>query len=212
MARAQAPQLRIVDFVGDIRSIGASGGRDALAVGITGFTPPLEQMGVRYHAKEGKGRWPTRAIPWLGFAVDTHNEAARMEKRKIEKGPCICEALLECRPGSTAPAPELLASAPFLNLLHCVAPGGFSHIRSGWDSANESGAMDQWRSGTKGPPTQAAATVELRNDMARRYRTLTSRPVRKLHFCELWDFARHPRLPSLRGLALSMGDSFVATI
>ena len=64
-ARARFPELYVVDFVGDIRFVGASGEHDALAVGITGFTPPLEQMGVRYHAKEGKGWWPT--APYHGW-------------------------------------------------------------------------------------------------------------------------------------------------
>ena len=38
VACAQFPQLRMVDFVGDIRFVGASGEHDALAVGMTDFT------------------------------------------------------------------------------------------------------------------------------------------------------------------------------
>ena len=64
-ARARFPELYVVDFVGDIRFVGASGEHDALAAGIKDFTPPLEQMGVRYHAKEGKGWWPT--APYHGW-------------------------------------------------------------------------------------------------------------------------------------------------
>ena len=62
-ARALLPQLLVVDFMDDIRFVGASGERDALAAGMTGSMSLLDQMGARYHAKEGK-RWrPTRSIP-----------------------------------------------------------------------------------------------------------------------------------------------------
>ena len=89
----------MVDFVDDIRFAGASRKHDAVAVGMTGFTSQLEQMGARYHATEGK-RWrPTRTIPWLRFVVDTLNNVARMEERKMEKGLRICEALFGGRPG-----------------------------------------------------------------------------------------------------------------
>ena len=52
-ARAKFPRLHVVDFVGDIRFVGASGERDALTVGATGFMSLPEQMGARYHAKGG---------------------------------------------------------------------------------------------------------------------------------------------------------------
>ena len=45
----------------------------------------------------------------------------------------------------------------FLNFLRWIAPGGFRHLRSGWDSANESGAMDQWGSGAKGSSAHGVA-------------------------------------------------------
>ena len=144
--------------------------------------------------------------------MGAQDNAARMEERKVAKGLRICEALLGCQPGSTAPAQESLASVSFLNFFRWVAPGGFSHLRSGLYSVNESGATGQWGSGMKGPPVRAAVAEELRNDMAWRYRMLTSRTVKKLQFCDLGGFARHPRLPNLRDLASSMGDDFVATI
>ena len=78
----------------------------------------------------------------------------------------MCEALHGGRPGSTAPHQEHLASASFLNVLHWIAPGGFYRLRSGWDSAHESGATDRWGSGAKGSFAQAAETEELRKDIA----------------------------------------------
>ena len=98
-APGRFPQLHMVDFVDDIRFARASGEPDALACGMTGFTSLLEQLGARYHATEGK-RWrPTRTIPWLRFVVDTLNNVARMEERKMEKGLRISEALFGGRPG-----------------------------------------------------------------------------------------------------------------
>ena len=48
--------------------------------------------------------------------------------------------------------------------------------------------------------------------MVWRYMMLSSRPMKKLQFCGPGGFARHPRLPNLRNLALYMGDSIVATV
>ena len=50
---------------------------------VTGLMSLLGDMGVRYHAKEGKRWWPARLIPWLGFEVDTVSNVARMEERKV---------------------------------------------------------------------------------------------------------------------------------
>ena len=50
-------------FADDIRLVGATGERGALAVGMTGLMSLLDRMGSRYHTKEGE-RWrPTRLIP-----------------------------------------------------------------------------------------------------------------------------------------------------
>ena len=211
-ARAELPQLHVVDFAGDVRFAGVSGEHDALAVGMSGFTSLLEQMGARYRAKDGKRGRQTLACPWPRFVVGAQDNAARMEERKVAKGLRISEALIGCQPGSTAPAQESLASVSFLNFFRWVAPGGFSHLRSGWDSVNESGATDRWRSGTKGPPTRAAVAEELRNGMVWRDRMIVSRPVKKLQLRELGGFAWRPRSPNLRDLALSMGGGFAATI
>ena len=43
----------VIDFVDDIRLVGESGGRDALAASMTGMMSVLERLGVRYHTKEG---------------------------------------------------------------------------------------------------------------------------------------------------------------
>ena len=78
MVRARFPSLRVIDFVDDIRLVEESGGHDALAASMTGMMSVLDQLGVRYHAKEGKRWWPTRLIPWLGFEVDTQNNVVRL--------------------------------------------------------------------------------------------------------------------------------------
>ena len=211
-ARLQFPQLRMVDFVSDIRLVGASGEHGALAAGMMGFTSLLDQIGVRYRAKQIKRWWPTRAIPWLGFVVDTMNGAGKMGERAAEEGLRLREALSGARLGSAVPAPGFLAPVSFLNFLHCVAPGGFCRLRSGRGGVNEPGAMDKGESGAKRASAHAAATEELRNEMLWRRRTPSPRPMKKLQFCETGGFARHPRLSNLRDLALSVGDSAVAAV
>ena len=48
--------------------------------------------------------------------------------------------------------------------------------------------------------------------MVWRYMMLSSRPMKKLQFCEPGVSRGNPCLPNLRDLALYMGDSFVATV
>ena len=99
-----------------------------------------------------------------------------MEERKIEKGTRLRDALFGSQPGTTVPVRELLASASFFNFLHWVALGGFCHPRSGWAAVNESGAMDQWRSGAKRVSAEAVVSEQLRNDMLWWRKMLSPRP------------------------------------
>ena len=84
--RVNIPRLRLVDFVGDIRCVYSSGEHDELATGMTGIMSLMDRMGARYHTKDGKRWWPTRAMPWSGSVVDTQGGVVRMGERKIENG------------------------------------------------------------------------------------------------------------------------------
>ena len=85
-------------------------------------------------------------------------------------------------------------------------------MRSGWYAVNESGVMDLWRSGARRASAAATASEDLRNALACRWKTLRTRPVKRLQFGERGGFARHPRLPNLRILALSSEEFAVAAI
>ena len=74
-------------------------------------------------------------ISWLGFEVDARSNVVRMEGRKVEEGLRMCEAISESAPGATSQARDLLATVSYLNFLRWVAPGGFCHLRSGWNLA-----------------------------------------------------------------------------
>ena len=186
--RVNIPRLRLVDFVGDIRCAYSSGEHGELAPGMAGFMSLVDRMSARYHTEDGKWWWPTRAMPWSGFVVDTQSGVVRMEERKIENGVRLREALFGAQPGSTVPARGLLASVSFLNFLDLVVPGGFCHLRSGWDSVNESGATDRRIAGAKRVFAQAAASEELRYDMLGRRKMLPPRPGKKLQFSEPGGF------------------------
>ena len=116
VARPQCPTLRIVDFAGDIRLVGATGEHDALAAGTAGLMSLLDQMGIRFHTKEGKGWWPTRSIPWLGFGIYTRSNVVRMGERKVEKGPRSRDRIFEYRPVATMQGRELLATVSYCHL------------------------------------------------------------------------------------------------
>ena len=110
VARFHFPSMHIVDSVGDIRPADASGGHDELAVGTAGLMSLLDEMGARYHTKEGKRGWPTRLTHRLGFEVYTHKDVARMEERKVEKGLRLREGIFESEPGPPMQARDLLAT------------------------------------------------------------------------------------------------------
>ena len=135
-----------------------------------------------------------------------------MQERKVEKGLRLREGVFESRSGATMGARDLLATASYLNFLHWVAPGGFCHLRSGWDVADEAGVMVSWRSGAKRAAAVAAMSENLRNDMVWRLKMLSPRPVKRLQFSESGRFARHARLPNLRELAMSLVASSVVTV
>ena len=212
VVRARYPSLQVVDFVDDIRLVEESGDHDALAASMTGMMSVLDQLGVRYHTKEGKRWWPTRVIPWLGFVVDTRENVVRMEEAKVAKGQRLCEEIAGANPGSEVSARDLLASVSFLNFLHWVVPGGFCHLRSGWDAVNGSGVMDLWRAGVRSPSTTVAISETLRNDMVWWWKMLEHRPPKNIQFCSSGGFVWRARLPRLRELALSMSETSVVTI
>ena len=67
---------------------------------------------------------------------------------------------------------------------------------------NESGVMDFWGSGANRASAVAAISADL----------LSPRLVKRPQFSEPRGFARHARLPNLRELATSLGESSVATV
>ena len=132
-----------------------------------------------------------------------------MEGRKVGRGLRLREGIFECRPGATMQARDLLSAVSYLSFLHCVVPGGFCHLRSGWNAANESGVMDPRRTGARRASAATAISEDLRNDMAWWRKMLATRPVRRLQFGESGCFARHLRLLNLRQLAMPSGEPSV---
>ena len=144
--------------------------------------------------------------------MDTRSNVVRLEERKVRKGLNLREGIFGAQPGVSVLARDLLASVSFLNFLHEVVPGGFCHLRSGWDTVNASGVMDLWRAGARAPPVRAAISEVLRNVMIWWWEMLERRPIKAIQFSEPGGFVWRARLPRLRDLALSMGEASVVTI
>ena len=112
-ARARFPSLRIFDFEGELRLVGAAGGRDAFAAGITGLMPLLDDMGIAYHTKESK-RWrPTRSAPWTGFVADTNRGVVEMEGGNVAKAPGLRQESFGLYTGSSVSARVFLSAASY---------------------------------------------------------------------------------------------------
>ena len=100
--------------------------------------------------------------------------------------------------GSTMSARAPLSSVSFPNFLQWVAPGGFCHLRSGWDAVNATGAKGVWRAGEGRAESQAVVSEALRNNTLGGWKMLSARPPKKVHYGRDGGFAPHPRLPRLR--------------
>ena len=204
VARPRYPEMHMVDFAEDIRLADAPGQHGALAAGVTGHMSLLGQMGARYRAKEGKRWWPTRRIPWLGFEVDTQTTSPVWKIAGSKKAP-------GCVRGSSSPArgrPRRLE----MNFLRWVVPGGSCHLRSGRNAVSESGVMELWRTGGRRASALAAISEGLRNDMVWWRKMLSTRPAKRLQFGDSGGFVWRPRLPILRQLAMSPGESPVVAV
>ena len=121
-ARARFPTLRAFDFLSDLKLAEASGERGALAASMAGFMSFLGDMGIRYHAEEGK-RWrPTRPTPWLGFVVDRTRGEVRMQEKKVAKALGARQEFFSLRPGSWVSDRAIQSSVPYLNFPPWAVP------------------------------------------------------------------------------------------
>ena len=69
------------------------------------------------------------------------------------------------RTASVVTARPVLATASFLNFPRWVVPGGFRHLRGGWNLVGDSGVMDEWRGGSKGADCSAEIIVKFWRDV-----------------------------------------------
>ena len=103
------------------------------------------------------------------------------------------------------PASTAFPAASFLNCLQWIAPGGFTHLRAGWDIVSAAGVLDKVRDGVRRADCSAEATDAFRNDVCWRNRALESGPTKRIHHAPSGGFVWHPRLPDLEDKALSLG-------
>ena len=130
----------------------------------------------------------------MGRVVDTNSSAARARDRKASRGMALREEIFGLQPDSSASARPLLSSVPFLNFFRWIAPGGFGHLRHRRNVVNDSGILECWRSGASRVEPQVVVTGALRGDMLWRWRSLESRPAKRLHFADQGGFVWRPRL------------------
>ena len=171
ICRLQIPASRIIDFVDDLRLVDSAGAHDELAGDMVAFKCLLGRFGARYRTREGKHWCSTKVIPSPGFVADTNSSVVRIGDKNLSKGMTLRQEFLGLQPDSTVAARSPLSSGSF-NFNQWIAPGGFCHLRTGWNVVNDSGIMGAWRSGAGRAETQVVVTKELRNDVLRRRRAL----------------------------------------
>ena len=197
------PRLRFIDFVDDIRMTHDSGEEQPLAHDLNSSRHVLDFLGIRVHTRPGKLILPTQSIPWLGFITDTLSMELQIAPDKKKKGLSLISDTLALQ---NMPARELLQTISFLNFLEWVVPGGFAHLRAGWDIINESGVMRDWAEGRRTNPAVYLPPV-LRNDLHWWRTALESDPVKPIHYSADSCFVWHPRLPDLKSRILAQNPS-----
>ena len=85
--------LRLINEYQEDRS--PENDRAELAIKLWDFKSKCEQLGLRVHEKPGKLIWPTTAIDWLGWEVDTVSMTVRMTEAKALKGMRLCKGLMD---------------------------------------------------------------------------------------------------------------------
>ena len=116
-----------------------------------------------------------------GFTVDTGDGVVRIEEMEVAKRLSFCYEIFWLRTDSTMSAHALLSSASFLNFVRLIVPGGFRHLRNGWNAVNVTGITELRGAGNGRAEVQATATREPRGDMVWRRKALESRPSESLH-------------------------------
>ena len=101
--------------------MGASGEHGALA----GSTSFFDDIGVRYHTKEGKLWWPTRSIARLGFVMDTNRGEVKVAENNVAKALGLRRELPSSPSGSSESARALLVPVSYLNFLLWGGAGRF---------------------------------------------------------------------------------------
>ena len=190
------PKLYIVDFVDDLRLTEQSGEQEPLQQGLDDVRTTGGKMGIRFHTKEKKLIQPTRRIPWLGFIICTDSMEVQLDPQKKVRALKLIHDVLEA-PGGQLRAKDLLRTVSFLNFLEVLVPGGFAHLRSGWNIVNESGVMEEWRVGRRTNPI-VSPNAWLRNDLRWWKEAVLADPVKSIQELRGRCFIWHPRLADLQ--------------
>eukprot|EP00392_Amoebophrya_sp_AT5.2_P003529 g3534.t1 len=148
--------LRVVDFVDDLRgtSWGAETSFRKVCIGMQKFRLFIRRLGIVLHDfrpdKLDKMTFPTRAISWIGFAVDTVKMVVSVDKERLAKTVTALDDFLEAaRTSSRCTAKELASIVGKLNFLTFVVRLGRRCLRSSYDALGVSGAILQWTRGRK---------------------------------------------------------------
>ena len=94
--------LKVSAFVDDLRLVNSPESyrdpqedKDTLCFKLCQFKELCEAMGLKVHEKEGKLIWPTTAIDWIGWIVDTVAMEVRMADSKVVKGLRLCKEMFD---------------------------------------------------------------------------------------------------------------------
>eukprot|EP00392_Amoebophrya_sp_AT5.2_P006104 g6114.t1 len=150
------PSLCVVDFVDDLRgtSRGVETSFRKVYLGTQKFRFFIRRLGIVLHdfrpEKLDKMIFPTRAIDWVGFSVDTVAMTVSVDKDRLMKTiTSLAGYISTCRDTHLTTAKELASIVGKLSFLVFIVRLGRRCLRSAYDALGASGAIFQWTKGRK---------------------------------------------------------------
>eukprot|EP00392_Amoebophrya_sp_AT5.2_P015254 g15455.t1 len=148
--------LCVVDFVDDLRgtSRGVETSFRKVYLGMQKFRFFIRRLGIVLHdfrpEKLDKMIFPTRAIDWIGFAVDSVAMTVSIDKERLVKAITSLDNYIRaCQDTHLTTAKELASIVGKLSFLVFIVRLGRRCLRTSYDAMGASGAILQWTRGRK---------------------------------------------------------------
>ena len=205
VVRDAVEDINVATFVDDLRLINRYDPNRSpeddmalLSVKLWDFKETCESMGMRIHEKPGKLIWPTTAIEWIGWLIDSRAMLVIMTDAKAIKGLSLCKAFLDMLLSGTRPrAKHAMELWGFLNFVANIIRQAQPYTREIGRCIVDAKVFQAWSSGRRNynPPVYFSDTAV--KDLLWWVNLFQAKPHRRIHHVAGQSFIWHRKLPDL---------------